>query len=461
MTTNHTPEPRWAGLKEVLGMAFPIILGTLSFTVMQFADQVMVARLGSEALAAVGSAGLWSFTLSTFLMGIVGCVGTFVSQSFGRGEKHECASYAWQGVYLAFLTGATILVLWPVSMPLFGVMGHAPRVTEFEVSYFRLLLFGYLPMAWLTALTAFFQAVSRPRIPMITAIICNAVNILLNYLLIFGKFGFPRWEIRGAAVATVISVALQAVMLQGVFLNGAMNEEYGTRRTFRIDLTKMRELFRIGWPAGVSFFIDVFNWGIFTSFLVGRFGTTALAAHVAATNFMHVSFMPAVGLNNAIAPIVGQWIGRDNIPTAKARTYTAMKLAVVYMTLMGLIMAVFGGRLIRLCFSDDPEVIRLGHYLLILAAVFQGFDATNIITMGALRGAGDTRYMAVVVSILAYLLFLPLAWVLGHVLGLAAVGAWIGATVYIILLSLVLFRRFNGERWRHIRIFEKDRQAAD
>jgi MATE family multidrug resistance protein len=302
--------------------------------------------------------------------------------------------------------------------------------------------------------------VRRPYVPTLVAVVSSSLNILLDVLLIFGLYGFPRWEVAGAAVATVISLGVQVVLLQAIFLNGRMNRQYGTRTAYAIDMVKIRELFRIGWPAGIQFFMDIFNWGIFTSFLVGRFGDIALASHNAAINFMHVSFMPAVGLNHAIAPIVGQWIGQGDIARAKARTYTATRLAIVYMFTCGLFFAVYGGELIHKCFSTNPEIVRMGHTLLIFAAVFQAFDAVNITVMGALRGAGDTRFMMVCMGIMGYLFFLPLAWTLAVILDWGAIGSWVGATVYIIVLSFILFARFHGERWRHIRIFTEDLAEA-
>jgi multidrug resistance protein, MATE family len=459
MQTTLHEETRWAGVREVLRMGGPVIVSTLSWTAMQFVDQIMVARLGADELAAVGSAGLWSFTLATFFLGVVGCVTTFVSQSLGRGEKENCARYAWQGIYIALVTGAAAVLLWPISNPLFHLMGHTPAVTQLEVIYFRVRLFGYVFISWHVALACFFQSVRKPRIPMYVSVMANVLNVVLDYLLIYGKFGFPQWGIAGAAIATVAALALQVLLLQVLFLSGSTHREFNTRGTTGWDRVKIRELFRIGWPAGVSNFMDLANWGVFTSFIVGHFGTTALAAHAAATNIMHVSFMPAVGLSAGVAPIVGQWIGRGDIAAAKARTYTALRMAVAYMFTIGVCFVVFGRPAISL-FSQDPDVVRLGYVLLVMAAVFQSFDATNIVMMGALRGAGDTRWVAVTMFLVSYLVFLPLAVVFAWAARLGAVGAWLGATVFIIGLSMVLLRRFRSEGWRKIRIFSTAPEAG-
>jgi Na+-driven multidrug efflux pump len=168
---------------------------------------------------------------------------------------------------------------------------------------------------------------------------------------------------------------------------------------------------------------------------------------------MHLCFMPALGVNQGICVLVGQYTGRKDFATAIARTYTAMKATIVYMFCTGLVFAFFGKGLIRVFFSTDPGVVALGHTLLILSACFQGFDAINIVVLGALRGAGDTFGVAVIMFVFAYLVFLPLSMFLAFVAGWGAVGAWIGATVYIIGLSGVFYMRFRSGGWREIRIF--------
>jgi len=444
---------RWEGVREVMGMSWPIVLGSLSYTIMEFADRIMVAQLGTESIAAVGSAGVWAFLLSTLFLGIVGCVNTFVAQSLGRGNAETAGSYTWQGLYIGLGAGAATLLLWPMADGLFHSMGHSPAVTALETGYFRVRLLGYVPMAWSSALVAFFTAIGRPKVTMYIALVANGCNILLNYFLIFGHAGFPRLGVNGAALATIISQWLHAALLLALFLRPAMDAAYNTRRSYPFHARRARDLLRIGLPSGLTFLMDVATWGVFVSFIVGRFGDAPLAANNIAVSFMSVSFMPAVAVNQAITAIVGRWVGRGDIPTAKARTYTALRICIAYMVCMGLVFAVSGGVLIRLIFSSDPVVINLGHRLLILAAVFQAFDATNIVCMGALRGAGDTRWMMWITFFAAYVFFLPLAGVIALLFNGGAYGAWIGATIYIFLLSGVLFARFRGERWRHINIF--------
>ena len=204
-------------------------------------------------------------------------------------------------------------------------------------------------------------------------------------------------------------------------------------------------------------FLDVANWAIFTSYIVGRLGTVQLAGQTAAINFMQLSFIPIIGLSFATTALVGQWIGRGNIAIAKARAVTAMKIGAVCMLFAGTIMATFGGPLIRLAFSADPEVVEVGRHLLILAAIFAAFDAIGVGAVGRRRCAGGCGGVMIMTFFATYFFSLQLAFFLAWPMGWGAEGAWIGATIYIIFLSFVLFWRFNSEKWRHIRIFSEDR----
>ncbi len=447
-------EPRWTGVREVVTMSGPIVLGMLSFTFMEFFDKAMVSYVSTDALAAVGSAGIGSFTLSTLYMGIISVVSTFVAQCYGRGEKHLCARYCWQGHYLALLGILFGAVLWPLSVPLFDAMGHTPEVTRLELEYFRTRLLGYVFIGVSTSLAGFFQAVNKSYIPMFAAIFGNSLNLVFNYLLIYGKFGFPRMEVTGAALATVISSLFQTVFLGVIFLNSKYHAEYQTRSFWQFDWNRTREMFRIGAPSAMTMFLDVANWWVFVAFIVGRFGSVPLAANAVALSFMHVCFLPAVGLNHGISAIVGQWLGRGDIARAKARTYTAMRIAVSYMCVMGVTFALYGDRIILFVFHTEMDVAVLGHKILIISACFQGFDAINIICTGALRGAGDTRWMMIMTFIMSYMVFLPLAVFFGIIMKGGVLGAWSGTMLFIILLSAVLFRRFYSEVWRGINIFK-------
>ena len=444
--------PHGHALSEVLSMALPMIVAMASSTMMHFVDSWMVSRVGTTEIAAVAPAGAWVFILIAFLIGVLSCTSTFVGQSFGAGHYRDCARYAWQGVYISLVAGGLATLLWPAAPALFAAVGHGAQVQEREVIYFQIRLFSISGLTMSVALGSFFQAVSRPRIPMVIVVLANLINAGLDYILIFGKLGSEPMGIRGAAIATVIASSLQGLTMLLVFLAPPFNKTFGSLGAAQWDWHRMKQLFNIGWAAGVNFSLDVASWSVFTNFLVGRLGKVPLAASNIAAQIMHLSFMPTVGLSMAVTALVGQWIGRKEVAAAKRRTYIALRLAMAYMFTMGVLFFVFRKQLISF-FRNDPEVVAIGSRVLIVAAVFQIFDAISIVTSGALKGAGDTRWVAMFTVSYAWLVFLPMSYLMAFKLEFGAVGAWTGVAVYIFCLSMTLLWRFHSERWRRIDIF--------
>ena len=446
-------QPTSAALvREVLVMGAPIIAAMGSSSVMTFVDFWMVSRVGQAETAAISPASITVFTLTAFLIGLARCTNTFAAQSFGRGRYRECGPYAWQGLYIAALAGLVALAFRPLAGVIFALMGHEAELAALERMYFRTLL---LSVGFVTAnvtIASFFQAISRPKVPMAISFVANATNVGLNYVLIFGKLGLPALGLRGAAVATVLSTALETGLLLTVFLRVRMSAEFGTRR-WTWSWPRTRQMLRVGLPMGISFMLDVASWTVFIGFVVGRFGQVQLAANNVANQIIHLSFMPALGMSLATTALVGQYVGAGDVRGARLRTYTALKLTAGYMCAMGLAFFFFRRPLIAF-FRSDPEVVRWGSRILILAALFQIVDAVGIIMIGALRGAGDTRWPAVVTVFYAWFVMLPASYLLGYVLGYEVVGAWVAATLYVTLYGLTMWWRFEGGRWESIDIFQ-------
>jgi MATE family multidrug resistance protein len=445
-------ESQMAVLRDVLRIALPMIVATSSATIMQFVDALMVSRVGAEETTAVVPAGISVFVFMAFLIGILSCTSTFVGQCFGAGNNADCARYAWQGVYIAVVSGFVVTLLWPAAPHIFAAFGHGAEVQKLEVAYFRIRLLSVAGLAMSVALSGFFQAVSHPRIPMIVAVFSNLLNFVLDYVLIFGKLGFDPMGIRGAATATVIASSVQGLAMLAIFLGPTFNKKFSSRGMARWDWHRMGRLFSIGWAAGVNFSLDVASWSVFTSLVIGRLGDTPLEASNIALQIIHLSFMPTVGISIGLTALVGQWIGRRDIAAAKRRTYVALKLGMGYMLMMAVFFFLFRERLISL-FRTDPEVVRIGSTILIVAAVCQIFDAISIVMRGALKGAGDTRWVAIFTVGYAWLVFVPTSYLFAFRLDLGAPGAWVGAALYIFCLGVTLLWRFHSEKWLKIDIF--------
>ncbi|MFP4057439.1 MAG: MATE family efflux transporter [Candidatus Brocadiia bacterium] len=443
----------WADFKEVLGISFPVIVAMASHTAMRFVDTWMLAAYGADELASVGPAASMAFTLIAFVMGTAGCTSTFVAQSVGMGRHEECARYTWQGVYfglVAQVVAVPVLLAGPVIFELFG---HEPRLQELETLYFRVRLGHVAATAAYASISSFFQGIGRPSVPMWAALIANLFNALADYVLIFGKLGLPAMGIGGAAIGTSLAMYVQAALLLGWFLCERNHRRFRTRSHYAFDAGRLWRLLAIGAPAGASFMLGVATWALFTNLLIGPLGRNALAANNVTHAILGLSFMPAVGINKGVTVLVGQYIGRRDIPAAKRRAYLGVGMAMGYMVCMGLLFVIFRTSIVRL-FRDEPAIVEAGSTMLVLAAVFQAFDALGIVCNGALKGAGDTRFPVVVGIASGWGVLLPLGYLLTYPLGLGYVGAWSAAAIHIALVGSLFFWRFASEAWRKIDIFK-------
>jgi len=443
-----------SGLHEVVAMAAPAIVAMGSATVMQFVDFFMVTKVSKEATAAVSPAGITVFVFISFFGGVLSCTNTFVSQSFAKRKFADCARYTWQGIWIGVMGGSFIVLLWPLAPVLFAALGHGEDVVPLETVYFQWRLLSVPSMAVVMTLSGFFQGISRPRVNMVSAVAANALNVFLNWLLIFGNWGFPELGIAGAAIATSAAAAVHALLLLSVFVFGTPGIRFHSRTEWRWDAGRAAQLFRIGWPAGLNWTLDVACWGVFMAIVVGRLGKLPLAASNIAGQIMHLSFMPTMGLRIATTALVGQYVGRKDYATARARTRATLAMGMGYMAVMGVLFFTFRHTLIA-WFRPEPEIVRLGSKALILAAIFQAFDAMCIIFSGALKGAGDTRFPAMMSILYGWLVFLPASLLMTRVIPWGIAGAWGGATLFIIVLGVTLFFRWHRGAWEKIDIFRK------
>ena len=446
--------PTRAGLREILVLAAPIIASMASFTVMGFVDTWMVSLVGTAEVAAAMPGGIIAFTITALPLGITRCVSTFAAQAVGRGEPHEGAGFAWQGIYFGCVAGVACAVLWPLAPTFFSLFGHEPEVVVLEVAYFRVRLWGIGLSVGITALSSFFYGIQRPTIALIGVLTANLTNVVLNYVFIFGNWGAPRLGLTGAALAMVLGFVAEILVLLGIFLSASYQTEFSTRRMWRPDWARARQLLHIGWPAGMQGAIDVLGWGLLIIMIVGRFGKEHLAASNIAIQYMMISFMPVMGLSHALSALVGRYIGQGDFETAVQRVYETLCISLVYVGLMGVFFFAFRFSLIGV-FSSEPVVIRLGANVLLCAVAFQLFDGLGITFFGALRGAGDTHWPAGFTVVVLIVVFTPLS--LGSVAytNFESLGPWLAGTVNVILLGLGFWWRFAQGSWREIDIFAK------
>lgn len=494
-----SPKPR-SPLLEMLAIAAPTVVTMTSYTVMQFVDGMMVARIpiprGAEGpyVAAQGNGGILVWLLISFMMGMTGVINSFVSQNLGAGRPERGSAYAWAGLWMSAAWAVLLAGLIPLLPFLFGWLGgmanHSPELVRLETGYARVMLLGLGFTCASRALSHFFYGLHKPMVVMISALVANVVNVCCNAVLIYGPAGPPEgtplaavfqsvasWlglgalGVEGAAWGTVIGSIVELIIPMALFLSAGMNAKYKTRSAWKPPRVVFKDIIRIGWPAGAMFTNELICWGYLMAVLLSQGGQAAgengdlhNTAGWIALRYMHLSFMPAVGLSIAITAMVGKAMGQKRPDLAAARTWLGVKVAMTYMGLCALGFILFKHHLIGV-FTNKGEMdyatlealTNIGSRVMIAAAVFQLFDALAISISGALRGAGDTVWPGVATVVLSWLC-IP---ALGHLLiwqapELGSIGPWIGAAAYIISLSMALTTRFLGGKWRSMSLVRED-----
>ncbi len=447
-------------LVELLLLALPTVAQMASYTLMQFADRWMLARVGEVPAAAAGTAGITFFCVLGFGFGVLLVINTFVSQAMGRGDLKSTGASMWQGVWFGAGFGMLSLCLIPLAQRIFLAMGHEPLVAATEATYFQIVTLGGSVKLVTIAISQFLLGLHRPTIVFLGTVVGIFANVLFNWMLIYGNLGFPAMGIAGAAWGTNAAVTCELLVMGLFVMRKAFVHQHGLGQ-WRVQWDKMRLLLKIGIPAGFQLICDITAWMIFMNVIVGSFGTAALTANSFAFTYMHVCFMPAVGVGTAVTALVGKYIGMGRPDMARRRAHLGFGVCAVYMVAAGLILYAFRFRLIGL-FTQNPETIQIGAHIMLFVALYQIFDALFVVYVSALRGAGDTLVPAVVQAILVWTIVVGGgAWVVHFAPDYGIVGPWALATVFGSILGIFMFWRFSRGRWESIRLHGHTAGASD
>jgi MATE family multidrug resistance protein len=421
-------------LRELVRLSWPITLSTLSYSIMTLVDTLILGRLGAAELAGVGLGGVAAFVLLCFPFGVLRGVKTLVSQAVGAGRRDEVRAYLGASLLTAFAVGLAVVLLGQAIAPFVQTIPPLREAGEAAATYLRVRVLGAPLVLVYVALREVRYGQSDARTPMIATLIANGVNVGLAWLFVFG-FG---WGVAGAAWATVVAHGVEA----GVVALATGGLAASVRSMLRRHLS---ELWKIGLPTGLQFALEVGAFAMLAG-MIAAMSEVEMAAHQIALQITHFSFLPAFAVAEAASVLAGQAVGanRDDLVLGVARR--GMVATGIYTGACGIVMLV-AGALISRGFTSDGAVVAEAASLLIVAAVFQVFDAANIMGRAVLRGTGDVRYAAVVGVVTSWLFTPPLTWALGWVLGLGALGGWIGLCAEIILGAVLLWLRLERKRW--------------
>ncbi|HSD27244.1 MAG TPA: MATE family efflux transporter [Vicinamibacteria bacterium] len=446
------------GGREVAVLAYPLILGHLSFTVQTFVDRLFLTWYSPEAMAGAvtGLFAVWS--VIALFTGTGEYLTTFVAQYLGAGRNERIGPALWQGLYFSLGAGLFVAALGPLAGPVFDLAGHAPALRRYEVEYARALLLGASPVILMATLSTFFAGRGRTHAVLRVNVLATVVNVVLDYLLIFGHAGFPEMGVTGAALGTILSQVAGALVYLVVILKPEYRRAFSTLAGWRPEPWLVVRLVRFGMPTGLQYSLELGAFAVFMV-IVGRIGALELAASGIAFNLNMIVFMPMVGLAIAVSSLVGRYLGADRPEIAERAVGSALAMSLVYMTACGLLY-VLGAPLLLAPYAAGadptawPGIAEVATVLLRFVAVYSIFDMINLVHAGGLRGAGDTVYPMTLTLVLAWGAMLVPAWVGCVLLGAGAYFAWTTASLYVLLLGLLMRRRFRAGRWKSMRVIE-------
>ncbi len=450
---SHSP----GSVGELVKLALQLVLSAGFLTVQLCLDRIFLTWKGNDEAAASMPAVMLFSTLFGILQHTVQYTSVFVSQYIGAGRPERVGPVLWQAARLAVVGGFAFLLLIPLAGPLFELVGHAPEVAAMEADYFRALCFAVPSAAAVAVVNAFFSGRGQTWTVFAVSGVGLAVNAPLAYAWILGEWGFPKLGTTGAGYATVCGSVASMLFGVGLILRRKYEAEFRTRSGWRFDWPLTKRVLRFGIPNGLMHAVDMSAWTAFI-FLTGLMSKVEGAATNVAFTINLVAFLPLMGVGQGVEILVGRRQGEGRPDLSAKTTWTGLWLNVGYAVAVSVLYAVvpwvftwpFG---VGAKPDEWQQLQPVVHTLLLFVAVYTVGDAVNVTVSFALRGAGDTRFVAALAVGLAWPVMVIPTWIAAAV-GWGVYGAWVFATVYIFALAVAFVIRFRGGKWRTMRVIE-------
>lgn len=461
--SSYAPPVKQGGYREIWKIAYPLILTNASHTVMQFVDRKFLSMNSTEDVAAALPGGILCFTMFTFFMATTGFTNAIVSQYNGNGDKKSCARAPWAGFYFALISGivCAFILIYPGRF-FINLAGHGELIQARELEYFNTLMPSGGFIFTSVAFCAFFSGRGKTWYVAIIHFSTSALNILLDYILIFGKFGAPALGITGAGLGTTLACVF-GLLLSFIFFIFQNQKEYPTRSSCAPNFADLKRLLSFGAPTGVEVFFSVSGFA-FVTFLIGTLGQAPLAANTIAVSINMIAFLPLLGMSEATGIVVGKYIGMGSPEISEKAAYRSWKMSTLYMLAMCAFYLIFPEDLFEFFSpakgdSSFAEVLQYGRAVLTCAAVFNFFNVTRFIFLGALSGAGDTKVPMFIVIACAWGILAPGGAILTLALKMSIVAVWVFIAFHIFTLSSLIFLRFRSGKWKKIDLIGRKKVA--
>lgn len=428
--------------RENLALALPVVVTQAGQVTVQLADNIMVGRLGTAQLASV------SFANSIFILGMVFGIGftqgltPHVGQGFGRGEEKRVSSLLENSLLLNFFVGLLLTGAMAMASYLMGSMGQTENVIFYSRQYYNILLYSLLPFILFFGLRQFSEGIGITKYAMYITLVTNLLNVFLNWIFIFGKFGMPAMGVKGAALATLISRILMMFSFLLIFFKLPLYNRYLKEFSFnclRWDIVK--DILKTSLPLSIQNLVEITAFSL-SAIMVGWLGEVSLASHQVAMSMSSFSFMLALGLGAAATIRVSHNYGSGDYKAMREAGFATIHLSVGFMAITGVAYLLLRNY-IPLIYTNDMEVVKLASTLLIISALFQMFDALQLSSLAALRALADVRVPLMQSIFSYYFICLPLGYLFGFVFKLGAVGVWIGLLLGLAFVGILFLFRFH------------------
>ncbi len=448
----NSNRPSRADFRALAQLAVPVTLVQVGLMAMGVVDTMIVGRISAAALAGVAIGTVYVFALGSLGMGLLMALEPVMSQAVGAREEDAFARAFQRGLVLTGVFGVLGgFALYPIG-PVLHAFGQSDELVAVAVVYSHVQAPSMMAFYLFVLLRQSLQTRGLMRPIVITIVLANVLNALLAWSFVFGHFGAPAMGVWGAGLATTIARWANVLLLMA--LGWSELRRLFAWRADSLQLKPILRLLAIGTPIAIGIQLE---FGIFATvaLIMGRIGDIPVAAHQIAINIASLTFMVPLGISSAAAVLVGRAVGAGDAPKARRAAVVALMAGVAVMSLSAIVLASIPGTLAR-AYTFDPAVIALASALLPIAAVFQVFDGLQVVSLGVLRGVGDTRTPLIVILIGYWVLALPLGLWLAFRAGYGPQGLWWGLVVGLAVVGLVLVMRVRVRVWRSLARLQVD-----
>jgi MATE family multidrug resistance protein len=429
-------------IKKTIILSVPIVVGQLGQMFMSVVDNIMVGKIGAQALAAASLANAMFILIMVVGFGLSMAVTPLTAIAYGAGKDEECGIVLRQGLIVNVSSGILLCIATYFFAECIQFLNQPEEIVGQAVLYMKVLGLSMLPMMLFQSYRQFAEGVSFLKPAMIITLLANLVNIITNWIFIYGNLGAPALGVTGAGIATTTSRTFMAAALMFVIMRSPKMKRFDPSLHYRkIDFIMMKKLLSIGIPTGFQYFFEV---SAFTasSIMIGWMGTIALAAHQIALNLASLSFMVAMGISSAATIRVSNAVGKKDVHGVRTAGFSATLLCVGFMTAAGLVFITFRFFLPSLYISEK-EVIDISASLLVIVAFFQISDGTQAVGLGILRGITDMKIPTLITLVAYWLMGLPSGYLLAFKFNMGIHGVWYGLLISLSASALFMMMRFN------------------